>query len=511
MFSPPKLMTILAVLTTTFVVTASHQAHAQNPDYQRRLAAMQQARGESSTNSPREMRVASAATGIDYEAPPAPTFSTNTASARSPQNGVRTAARTENTNSLRQPVGSGTTQVSAPQSNVVASRYSPAHLRTAQLHDGVIIDGGSPIVHDYSNQPGPIVGRPGYHAGPIVGRQTGSSGCGSCQNGCSSCQPGFGGSYGAVVESDCGCDGGCSSCGVSYFDAGDGCCGRGGCPPGDCWLGGLGGLLYNGEYFAGATGFQNALFEHPGFSNRLLRDSSFGFHTGMNFGIPLCKLTCGVLSGQFGVRNVQTNFRGGEFSDENRDQNFVTMGLYRRVDYGLQFGVVADVLHEDWFTETTTVQVRADLGWVFGGGSTFGFRYADNVQDDVQPGRIDGIDFADIRTFSEDWYRFYLRHDAAGGGYGEMFFGWTDASQTIFGIETDLPITRTISAQSSFTYFLDNEDIPSNFEFQGGNLGDAWNLAVGFAWHPRGRSYYKSYDRPLFQVADNGTMLMTRE
>jgi hypothetical protein len=168
---------------------------------------------------------------------------------------------------------------------------------------------------------------------------------------------------GYSVGNECGCD----SCGVSgaYFE--DGCCGRGGCPQsyGPCWLGNLGKALRTGEYFGGAVAFQSPLFTEQGQDlpedvNQLASDSSFGFYGGFNFGIPLCRLTCGLLSGQFGVRSVSTNFDGNEFTTEDRRQIFVTTGVYRRVDYGLQFGVVADFLHEEWFTETDLIQLRAE-------------------------------------------------------------------------------------------------------------------------------------------------------
>ena len=41
-------------------------------------------------------------------------------------------------------------------------------------------------------------------------------------------------------------------------------------------------------------------------------------------------------------------------------------------------------------------------------------------------------------------------------------------------------------------------------------MNDAWNISVGLVFRPQGRCYYQSYDRPLFNVADNGSMMVDR-
>jgi hypothetical protein len=356
----------------------------------------------------------------------------------------------------------------------MARGFVPHRLRMAQLGEEEFIDDGSPIMHS-----------------EIVG----CSSCGGIEGGCS----------------DCG--GGCDSCGDAggYFENGDQCCGRGGCPPGECWITGLGAVLYNGEYFAGATSFRGSLFATPGVSTGdLSNDNSHGFYGGFNLGLPLCRLSCGLFSGQVGIRSVQTNFNGNEFSTENRDQLFVTAGFYRRVDYGFQAGLVADILHEEWFTESDLVQIRGDLSWVYGNGTTLGFRYATNVQDDVNSGVFDGNAFTNLIQSTDDNYRFYYQRVAPGGGMGELSLGWTEG-QTALGLDFDLPIAERVAMQSGFAYYLGDEGVPANAGQVGGNAEDAYNIYVGLVFRPRGRAYYRSYDRPMFSVADNGSMLISRQ
>lgn len=469
MFSFPKRQTIIAVFVAIASVAIVPQALAwQSSEFERRAAAMERARARSSQSM---VVPASAAQDVKIK-------------------------------KAKQAIKSVSQPTERVASTVVTKRrsVSPAQkpARVAQMiHGGSPVTGGSVIEGEIVGST--YAGEEIISAGPV---------------------------YESVVyddgypASDCGCGVGCSSgCGVMTPLEG-GCCGRGGCAPRDCCgpslLGNLGKALRTGEYFGGATAFQNPLFTEPGQDlpineNNLASDSSFGFYGGFNLGIPLCRLSGGYLSGQFGIRSVNTNFNGNEFTSEDRRQTFVTAGLYRRVDYGLQFGVVADVLHEEWFTESDLVQIRTDLGWVYPGGHTFGFRYATGVQDEFTDGSFNGNQFFDFFQTTDDNYRFYYRHMAPWGGWGEAFVGWGEARQTIIGVDVDLPVTEYISFQSGFTAYLNDDVVPATGNFQGGNLNEAWNLFVGISFKPQGRAWYRSYDRPLFSVADNGTMLVRRQ
>lgn len=320
------------------------------------------------------------------------------------------------------------------------------------------------------------------------------------------------GAVGAIGESyfdDCGGCGSCDSCAMACDDCGS--CGRiGGCSPeliGDCWLFGLGKIFRQGEYFAGAQAFQAAAFQVPQLQDRL-GDCSFGFYAGTNVGIPLCRLTCGLVSGQIGVRTVQSDYSGDLFASDNRDQLFVTTGLYRRVDYGLQFGVVMDYLRENWFTQVDLIQLRGDLAWVYPSGHAFGFRFAENVQDDLTDGILNGARFFDMQTSTYDQYRFYFRNGCVNGGWSDFFLGWTDEQHVIGGMEYDIPVSECWALQSGFTYFFP-QDTPQAGALAG-NSNDAWNVFVGLTWRPQGRCWYRNYDQPILPVADNGSMVLRR-
>lgn len=451
MFLPPKLKTIgfYVLLSGLF---CSQSVIAQQSDFTRRMEAMQQARLR--VQQPSEtVYVDSNEVGLES----APGSIGEMASAVS-------APAQQSPRTLLGQSGRSSRSAIPARFNQAAGQYGTQNLRTAQLIDETIIDPGSPIVGSVMSPGGEII------------------------------------------------DGGCTSCGEvgGYFD--DQCCGRGGCAPGPCWITGFGNILRNGEYFAGATAFRSGLFSTPGVTTgQLSSDPSHGFYEGFNFGVPLCRLTCGLLSGQFGLRATQTNFRGAEFTPQDRNQIFLTAGLYRRVDYGIQGGLVIDYLSEEWFTETLEVsQIRGDLAWVYPSGSTMGFRFATNVEMGTSNGVFAGNAFTNALTSTESNYRFYYRCEKQEGGFCDGYLGWTDSQQTVLGLDFDMPVRERAALQAGFTYYLNDDGVPANSGFEGGNIGEAYNFYLGFVLRPRGRSHYRSYDRPLFTVADNGTMLLKR-
>lgn len=471
MFLPPNLTTI-TLKSLAILLLLAGSTDAQQAEFNRRAMAMQEARARAQQPPPVRLASSDNDMAIDYAAPPSPMENVRVARAPSQRSNAATNGR----------FGLGQIQ-RAPQrmapgtntSNRVTSRFVPQHIRSAQLMRSAIDDGGAPIVNS-----GPIGSE--IYEGEVFGEE--------------------------II------DGGCASCGDSggYFDQCDSCCGRGGCPPGQCWINGFGALLRNAEYFDGATSFRSALFTLPGVGETgdRLNDNSHGFYGGFNVGLPLCRLSCGLFSTQFGVRSVQTNVNGNGFTSENRNQTFMTLGFYRRVDYGIQAGIAIDYLNEKWFTEVDLTQIRGDIGWVYPNGSTLGFRYAFNVKDDVAAGVINGTQFTNSVQSTQESYRFYGNCDSDVYGLSEGFLGWTNNSQWVLGMDFDLPIRERLAMQSGFAYYLGEEGVPIPTNQVGGNANDTYNIYVGLVFRPRGREHNRSYDRPLFSVADNGTMLITR-
>ncbi len=474
MLSPPKLIPIILAFVVCTCMTLPDVSAQDNSQYQRRLQAMQNA----SSRAAMGVRTASNDIEYDFAAPPEP------AARPAHRNQVSQAAPRMRLAQAQPPVTQNRMRTGRPVSQPRNSGYTPEHLRVAQTlaETPIMQDTGAPIMNQTMETPMAVT--------PMA--VTSQAGCASCQGG-------------PIM-------GGCDSCGSGdYFDDYGFCgggCDTGGCPPGqDCWLNNFGRLFYNAEYSFGAVGFRQPAFQVPG-SNTTVQDSNFGFYGSYNVGVPLCKLTCGLLSGQMGIRAVETNFSGHPFSTDGRDQLFVTAGVYRRVDYGLQFGIVADILHEEWFVESDLVQLRGDLAWVYGNGHLFGFRFTNGLQDDQTIGIFEGRPFAGLNIEALDNYRFYYQWGCPGGGQTEAFLGWATDSHFAMGMDLDLPMGECTALQAGWTYYA-SEDVPQTPSFAG-NANDAWNIHVGVSWRPRGRCWYQYYDRPLLPVADNGTMLMRR-
>ena len=503
MFFHLKNAITICVATACLIGAAANVQAQDGSELSRRLAALQQARQRT------------ASTTVVTQQPAVHTStSINAAPVRVAQAGSST--RSFAPSSFVPQAGSATRSFApsfAPQAGSAtraigpSGSFVPQHLNSPVV-SGTIIDGGSPIVHGGVID-GQIINQSPFVGGHVVDAPIGSSIVGE--------EVIVGESYGGVVTEghagvvgcDCGggsCGGGCGNVGESYFV--DDCCG---CLPGACILNGLGtvagSIVRNAEYFGGFNAFRTNLFPAPDGSNNLVDDSSHGLYAGFNLGVPLF----GLFSGQFGVRTVNTNFGGAEFTDDDRNQFFITTGIYRRVDYGLQLGVVADILREEWISDIDLVQVRGEIGFVWQSGTSLGFRFAANTEDDVTEGVFNNQFFNNTLVTTNDWYRFFLRHEAARGGYGEIFGGWTDNEQGVIGLDIDMPLTNRIAFQSGFTYYLSDEPVPANQGFFGGEPNDSFNAFVGFSLRPTGRGYYRNYNRPLFDVADNGTLTIFRQ
>jgi hypothetical protein len=318
------------------------------------------------------------------------------------------------------------------------------------------------------------------------------------------------------VEPGCGAEG-CATLGC------DGCC-DGLDPNCGCNVcrGGLAGFVdglfprlaipwHRIELYAGVNGFTGPMNFANVSGAGTDRDGvgSFGFYQGYNKGLSL-KFFGTDLAYQSGARFLQSNLSGAGFTEENRVQIFLTSGLYRRVDYGLQYGLVADYLYDDWYYRGDLMQLRGELSWVMRNSHVLGFKFASAVDDDTATTSVidaaGGVVRNDIAFESITQYRLFYRQPLARRGMLEGFAGWTDQEDGLLGMELDLPIHGSLLWNTSATYLIPNED-----ESSGGHIQEGWNLMIGFTYRPAGLMSGSRYERPLLKVADNGTMIVDRK
>jgi hypothetical protein len=297
-----------------------------------------------------------------------------------------------------------------------------------------------------------------------------------------------------------GCSGGCSdgSCGGDCDSCGpDGCNSYGlndwGCP--SC----IGLLFQRTDFYSGVQSFS-------GPANRG-GAGSFGLHQGLNVGLPVWDQGCG-LGMQAGVHFTQSNFNGTDFTDDDRSQVFTTLGLFRRVDWGLQWGVAVDYLHEDWYYQADLTQLRGELSWMMPEGSDIGFMFASSLQDDETTTSLltNNILNTTTETFeSTDLFAFFVRRAYCNGGEARLFAGFSGQSDGLLGGNFSMPLQNNVSCRADLTYL-----IPEQGKLDGGHVEESWNMGFSVVFNsgcgPCGKNYY----RPLFNVANNGSFLVDR-
>jgi hypothetical protein len=256
------------------------------------------------------------------------------------------------------------------------------------------------------------------------------------------------------------------------------------------------------ELFGGVEGF-------TGPANRGT-SGSFGFHEGFNWGMPIG----GLVSFQWGTNWTQNNFDGSFATPDERNQIFFTAGLYRRVDWGLQGGLVVDYLHDEWDYSADLTQLRGELSWLWCGCNELGFWFTAGVNDSSGLSlRLPAVDGGGTVRFMDgaatlavnDIYAFFFRRQFACGGEGRLFAGFTSHSQGLVGGDAVLPLNDRWSLRSNFIYAgPGGDDNATDPAF----TRETWNVGISLVWTPCPRpAAGQNYNRPLFPVADNGSFL----
>ncbi len=228
---------------------------------------------------------------------------------------------------------------------------------------------------------------------------------------------------------------------------------------------------------------------------------NFGFQEGFNVGAKLPFLDAGY---QVGYQAQQSQLNGDESTGvaDAFTQHFFTTGVFKRVRDGFQGGAVWDLLLDERDSSVAFSQVRAEFGFVDCGCHEFGVTGAVHLKDNLLPGESEGT-FAAFQTV--DQYLLYYRMHGARGGEGRVYGGLTDDVDGIIGADFALPLTDNFALVPAFTYM-----IPDSNHAGAAASEEAWNISIALVWHWRGhaRSCHSSPYRPLFNVADNGYMII---
>lgn len=205
---------------------------------------------------------------------------------------------------------------------------------------------------------------------------------------------------------------------------------------------------------------------------------------------------------QIGYEATQNQLSGSDVGnvDSSHSQGFLTLGGFRRVHQGLQFGAVWDVMHDERTGNTEEFhQIRGEIGIVGNHGHEIGLATAIGMNDQI----IRGAEFGAVNQ-----YLAYYRVNGPKGSHGRFYGGFAEDEQAVLGADFQVPVRANWSVQGSFGYLIP----------EGGNGGngaeeESWNVGLGLVWHTYGRAHRGRCDdelfRPLFNVANNGTMFVS--
>ncbi len=312
-------------------------------------------------------------------------------------------------------------------------------------------------------------------------------GCGMNEPSCGMYEPGCG-----VAEPGCGMAGGCGE--------GVGC---GSCvarPGADYWCFPVCLPRFKDlSAWAGVHGFRGPR-DFPVVGNQQRSDSNFGFQAGVNLSgrAPLLGLLFPQLSYQLGYQAVQSRLHGTTTSVDDRAQQFVTAGLFRRVKTGIQLGLAWDLMQDDLDTDIDLHQVRYEISLKSPQGREVGFWGTKSTNDSESLGLYQTV----------DQYAVFYRW-AFGNGYeSRLWGGATEDGAGLFGAEFHAPLSSRWEVQTGFNYLITDaaDGLAAVSE-------ESWNIGINMVWHlgRKAKSGCRSPYRPMFAVADNGWMFVKRK
>lgn len=249
-------------------------------------------------------------------------------------------------------------------------------------------------------------------------------------------------------------------------------------------------------------------------------NGNYGTNEALNWAMPFWN-AFGV-GWQLGVRGVQTNFTpttvnlgGTTISKNARDQQFLTTGFFTRAfeGRGLQGGVAYDYMEDSWFEDNNLAQLRYEMSYVWG-YHEFGFWGASNAADDL--GLFGKKTSTPGVASTQSLYTGFYRVQFGDANELKVWGGGTSEQDGIIGALIRAPMHRSLAVEGTFTYVIPNRSNSISFGTAGDQVSftpSAWNLALNLVWYPAARSRrgLASPYRPLFEVADNGSMIRSIE
>jgi hypothetical protein len=245
-------------------------------------------------------------------------------------------------------------------------------------------------------------------------------------------------------------------------------------------------------------------------------NGNYGVNEYVNWSMPFWNAF--GIGWQVGARAVQSNFQHttlttptSRLQTNSREQIFVTTGFFTRAfeGRGLQGGVVYDYLNENFFEDVDIAQLRAEISYVWGYHEA-GFWSATNIGDET--GIFGPVQRTPGQAGTLDLYCGFYRLQFGDANEWKVWGGGTGYGDGVVGSSMRAPLSRSWALEGTFTYVIPKDDKEIVIDDAGTTLAfspAAWNVGVNLVYYPaaRARRSLASPYRPLFDVADNGSMI----
>ena len=232
--------------------------------------------------------------------------------------------------------------------------------------------------------------------------------------------------------------------------------------------------------------------------------SNFGTQEGVNWAVPLWNEI--GLGAQLGIGVTQSNFQRLDFPfDESRKQTLLWCLFHRPA--------CIRVFNTAWRSIGCTMssmnvfeagEVRGEIAYQFNSRDEIGFACAVGVKDDQATNQF--LSPADFKFWINT--PFTIAGDSAAAvmhAFGVLRWavptnnGSSNSDAGLVGVDFNVPISRCWAFEGGFNYVVASND-------QRSSTDETWNLGMNLVWYIGGNAVCRSQYRPLFNVADNGSM-----
>ncbi len=242
------------------------------------------------------------------------------------------------------------------------------------------------------------------------------------------------------------------------------------------------------------------------------RNGNFGFHEGLNYGAPIggpwgigYQVGAQFTQSDFAGNQVLTQFDPGAITEQDRNQLFLTAGIFRRPDCGRwQWAVVVDWLHEDFYEDGDLLQLRHEISFFLDDCREIGYMGMYGLKDTEMT--MPGGEIPTVLDLSIlDRFAFFYRRQFEEGGEGRIWAGWSGYGDGLIGADAVVPLGQSWALETNFAYLA-----PKTGSGLDGQIDESWSLNIGLVWYPRRPVPFALSDpyRPVLGVGDNTSVML---